>query len=515
MFRHFATGFLLLSCLLSCLPKQSGQDVLRRSSPEKEGMRTVGILRFLEEVKTRRMDMHSLMILRHGKVITEGWWYPYRTGYRHIMHSVSKTFTSTAIGFAIDEKLLTTEDKVISFFPDLLPPEVSPWLGELTVKHLLTMSVGQDPAPVFPLDGGNWVQRFLATPIVHRPGTVFLYNSYASHVLSAIIRKVSGQTISDYLRTRLFEPLNITGVQWETDAQGNNTGGWGMRIRTEDMARLGLFYLQEGQWNGRQLLTKAWIKEAVALHIYQRDGLTLEEELHDNWVQGYGYQLWRCINNAYRADGANGQFIIVMPEQDAVVVITGNTVDTQQLLRLVFEHLQPVMTDGIYAAREEDQEELAAMLSALSVPDPFRTAEELELPANTTLTCAMDANDGQLQTVSLAFDAAGDIQLTLSAAGQTHTHPFGTDAWRYGETGRPGPYFLNPRRNPEGLSPFATAGYGSWTAKDVLRLRLLYVEDYQEETWTFRFEGNRVEITIDNSDTSLSLPPVVLTGHLL
>jgi CubicO group peptidase (beta-lactamase class C family) len=502
------------------VPKKEKKFVLSRSSPEKEGMRTEGILRFLEEVQARRIDMHSLMILRHGKVITEGWWHPYRAKYRHIMHSVSKTFTSTAIGFAVDEKLLRVDDKVVSFFPDDLPPEVSPYLEELTVKHLLTMSVGQDPAPTFSLSDGDWVRLFLGTPIVHRPGTVFLYNSYASHMLSAIIGKVTGQTTFDYLQPRLFDPLNITDIQWETDAGGNNMGGWGMRIKTEDMAKLGQFYLQKGRWEGRQLLSKAWIEEASLLHIYQRDNLTRDEELHDNWVQGYGYQIWRCINNAYRADGADGQFIIVMPDEDAVVVITENTRDTQQTLRLVFEYLQPFMTQNVYAMKEEDREELSSLLSALSIPDPFRTGEELDLPKNAVRSYTVAPGNSlsgkyfkEVQTISLAFDETGDIQLTLSTTtGLSYTFPFGIDTWRYAETEKPSPYFLNPRRNPEGMLPCVTAGYGSWISKDELRLRLLYVEDYQEETSIFRFRDDRVEITTDNSASSL--PPAVLTGRL-
>jgi CubicO group peptidase (beta-lactamase class C family) len=511
-----ATGVLLLACCLACVPKQTEQETLQRSSPEKEGMRTVGILRFLEEVKTKGIDMHSLMILRRGKVITEGWWYPYRANYRQIMHSVSKTFTSTAIGFAVSENLLSVDDKVISFFPNDLPAERSPYLEELTVKHLLTMSVGQDPAPVFPLSDKNWVRRFLATPIVHKPGTVFLYSSYASHILSAIIGKVSGQTMFEYLQTRLLEPLNITDIQWEVDAEGNNMGGWGMRIRTEDMARLGLFYLQQGRWGGRQLLPKEWIQEASAPHIFQGDSLTLEEELTDNWAQGYGYQIWRCTNNAYRADGANGQFIIVMPEQEAVVVITENTGDTRQVLRLVFEHLQPVMTQGEYATRQEDREALSSMLSALAVPDPFRTDEALEAPKNSARSYALEANDQQLQTLSLAFKATGDMQLTIAdTSGHSYSFPFGADRWQYGETPKPSPYFLNPRRNPEGLLPCATAGYGSWTAKDQLKLRLLYLEDYQEETYVFRFEEDRVEIDLSNSNSATPLAPLLLRGRLI
>jgi CubicO group peptidase (beta-lactamase class C family) len=429
------------------------------------------------------------------------------------MHSVSKTLTSTAIGFAVDEKLLAVDDKVISFFPDHLPEEVSPNLAKLTVKHLLTMSVGQEPVPSFALTEGDWVKLFMETPIVHAPGTVFLYSSYASHVLSAIIEKVSGQTTFEYLKPRLFDPLRIADIQWEADAQGTSMGGWGMRIRTEDMARLGQFYLQEGRWNGQQLLSKDWIKEASSLQIYQRGNLTLEEELHDNWVQGYGYQIWRCTNNAYRADGANGQLIIVMPEQDAVVAITENTQDAQQTMRLVFDHLLPMMTDQEYAVKEEDREQLIAALSALAIPDPFQSGEELEIPRNTIRSYEIDPNERQVQTVSFSFDEAGNIQLRLTMAGATWTLPFGADAWRYGETDKPSPYFLSPRRNPEGFFHFAVAGYGSWTAKEELRLRLLYLEDYQEETVVCRFEAERITLRLGNPDESPD-KVLVLTGHI-
>lgn len=515
MFRLAALG-LIVSGLLSCVSRQDHRnDVFRRVSPEKEGMRTEGILRFLEEVKVRGIDMHSLMILRHGKVLVEGWWYPYKPDYRHIMHSVSKTFTSTAIGFAVDEKLLKTDDRVISFFPDKLPEEISPYLAELTVKHLLTMSAGQEPAPSFTLSEGDWVELFLATPVIHPPGSVFLYSSFASHVLSAIIQKVSGQTVFDYLKPRLFEPLRIADIRWEADAQGISMGGWGMRIRTEDMARLGQFYLQQGQWNGRRLLSKEWIKEATALHIYQRDNLTLDEELHDNWVQGYGYQIWRCTNNAYRADGANGQFIIVMPDEDAVVIITENTPDAQQTLRLVFDHLQPMMGDHEYIVEDEDREQLTAMLSALAIPDPFRSIEELEIPKSGVRTYAIEPNSMQAETVSFAFDSEGACHLTLASSGgdSPFAFSFGQDSWRYGETEKISPYFLVGRRNPEGLGPFVVAGYSSWTAPGELSLRLLYMEDYQEETVICRFQEDRLELTYSQSALP-GVQPLTLTGRL-
>jgi CubicO group peptidase (beta-lactamase class C family) len=513
----FSSSFLLIfsSLTLSCISGQDhNNDVFRRVSPEKEGMRTEGILRFLEEVQARGIDMHSLMIVRHGKVVTEGWWYPYKPDHRHIMHSVSKTFTSTAIGFAVDEKLLRTDDKVISFFPGKLPEEISPYLAGLTIKHLLTMSVGQEPAPSFTLDEGDWVELFLATPIVHPPGSVFLYSSLASHVLSAILQKATGQTVFDYLKPRLFDPLHIDDVQWEADAQGLSMGGWGMRIRTEDMARLGQFYLQQGRWNGRQLLSKEWIKEATSLQIYQRDSLTLEEELHDDWAQGYGYQIWRCTHNAYRADGANGQFIIVMPEQDALVIITENAQDTQQTLRLVFDHLQPMMGEHEYVVDDDNREQLTSMLSALAIPDPFRSLEGLEIPRSGVRTYAIGPNGLKAESLSFAFDGEGGCQLTLtSGAGSSFSFSFGPDSWRYGRTEKPSPYFLVGRRNPAGLGPFATAGYGSWTAPGELSLRLLYLEDYQTETLVCRFQEDRLELTYNQSALA-GLRPLALSGRL-
>ncbi|MDR1985063.1 MAG: beta-lactamase family protein [Prevotellaceae bacterium] len=510
IFKLIAWG-MICSCLFSCIKNNKGE--FERSTPEKEGVRTEGIIRFIEEAQADSIDMHSLMILRHGKIIAEGWWYPYKSDINHIMHSVTKTFISTAIGFAIDEKLITVNDKVISFFPDDLPAEISPNLEALTVKHLLTMSVGQEPAPFIFISEPNWVKAFLATPIINPPGSVFLYNSYSSHMLSAIIQKITGQTVSDYLKPRLFEPLNIKNIQWEIDPQGINMGGWGMSIKTEDMAKLGQFYLQQGTWNGKQLLSKEWINEASSVQIYQPANLTDEDKSNDEWVQGYGYQIWRCTHNAYRADGSNGQFIIVMPEQDAVVVITENVMgDAQKVLKLVFKYLLPSMTDNEYPDNKEQNKKLTSILSSLLIPSPFHTNEKTEIMKDTTLSYSMDINNLQLQNISFKFDKEANCQLTLTIGGTSYEFPFGLDTWRYGETDKLSPYFLFPRRNPVGLAPFTVVGYGSWIKKDELNLRLLYVNDYQEENYVCHFDGNKISITVSNTGDIWRKEQLILTG---
>lgn len=320
---------------------------LPRSTPEAEGVSSKGISNYLKAVKESGQDLHSLMILRHGKVIAENWFGEYASDKSHIMHSVSKTFTATALGFAVAENRLKVTDKVISFFPRDLPEKVLPYLAELQVRDLLTMSVGHDTDPTKEIrsQNGSWERMFLSTPIEHKPGTKFVYNSLATYMLSAIVQKVTGEKVIDYLYPRLFRPLGITSAEWLTSPTGINTGGWGLFIKTEDMAKMGQFLLQKGTWNGEQLLPTAWFEEATTAHITQapswvKPGTKAKDS---DWMQGYGYQLWRSRNNSYRADGADGQFIIVLPDKDAVIVTTAKIGDMQAEINLIWKHLLPAI----------------------------------------------------------------------------------------------------------------------------------------------------------------------------
>ncbi|HXB44686.1 MAG TPA: serine hydrolase, partial [Puia sp.] len=270
--RKTFTTALLFPLLFSLEVSSQPVSLLQRSVPELQGVSSVGINRFLEAAGKSKNEFHSFMFLRHGKVIAEGWWNPYSRNLKHSMYSVSKSFTSTAIGFAVSEKLLRVDDKVISFFPEDLPDTLSAYLSELRVKDLLTMSVGQEPDPTGKVvtTDSNWIKAFLSLPIIHQPGTKFLYNTLATYMLSAIVQKVTGQRVIDYLKPRLFVPLQIQGVDWEVDPRGINTGGWGLRIKTEDMAKFGQLYLNKGNWNGKQILPRAWVEEATTIKIEQQ-----------------------------------------------------------------------------------------------------------------------------------------------------------------------------------------------------------------------------------------------------
>ncbi|SMD44757.1 CubicO group peptidase, beta-lactamase class C family [Aquiflexum balticum DSM 16537] len=327
---------------------------LPRSDPEKEKINPQSISEYLQAVKSENQDLHSLMILRNGKVVYEQWFGENAANKTHVMYSVSKTFTSTAIGFALQEGLLNLTDKVISFFPDKLPKEIGPNLQELEIRHLLTMTVGHDVDPTGVLREKSkdldWVEGFLAFPMEHQPGEQFVYNSLATYMLSAIITNVTGQRILDYLQPRLFRPLGIVGATWDVSPQGIQFGGWGLKVKTEDMAKLGLFYLQKGQWNDKQLLPDSWFDEATIAQVQSLPAGVKKENLKVNaqdsdWLQGYGYQLWRSRHNSYRADGLNGQFILILPEKNAVIVTTAKIPNMQEELNLIWEHLLPAFED--------------------------------------------------------------------------------------------------------------------------------------------------------------------------
>lgn len=345
--------FLCVACFVSLWgnnkPTDSSENTsLPRSTPQEQNVDEQGIKDFVKAMQDQDQNIHSLMVVRHGKVIHEQWFGDNAADKPHILNSVTKTYTATAVGFAVAENRLKVTDKVISFFPDKLPQQVSPYLEELEIRHLLTMTVGNDPSAMNTNMSQDWIKDFLALPVTVRPGTEFTYSSMASHTLSAIIQKVTGEKLIDYLTPRLFIPLDIQVSRWDEDPMGINTGGYGLYLCTEDMAKLGQFILQKGTWQGKRLLPAAWFDEATAKQVSSvpswvkwQDRNTLEAD-HD-WSQGYGYQMWRCTHNAVRADGAGGQYILIIPDKDVVIAITSQLQDMGNELDMVWKHIYPAL----------------------------------------------------------------------------------------------------------------------------------------------------------------------------
>lgn len=470
-------------------------QALARSTPEVEGVSSEAITNFLDAVAKSKNEFHSFMMLRHGKVIAEGWWNPYRADLKHTLYSTSKSFTATAVGFAVSEKRLTVNDKVVSFFPNDVPKIISPNLAELSVKDLLTMSAGQFPEPSY-ISGRDthWVKAFLATPIVNKPGTKFLYNSLCTYMLSAIVQKVTGEKIVDYLTPRLFKPLGVEGMDWEIDPLSINVGGWGLRLKTEDLAKFGQLFLQKGMWKGQQILPAAWVEEASTLKIIQNPDLAQEKKDASDWQQGYCYQMWRCRNNAFRADGAFGQYIIMMPEQDAVIVITSETPDMQDELNLVWKHLLPAFQKDKLAADNNKAEVLKQKLSALALLPPKKSNNSPIIKDILGKTFSLSPNTQYIQNMSFKFN--NDVcEMTLKNNADTYKIPFGAGEWLKSETAKLGPSLVGGAKNHFiGLPPSKVAGSFRWKNDSTLELILRYIDSPHSETYTCYFDKNNLRV---------------------
>lgn len=375
---------------------------LPRSTPEAQGLSPQAVIGFLDAVRDRQLELHSFMLLRHGQVVAEGSWAPYRADDPHMLFSLSKSFTSTAIGFAVTEGLLSVNDSVVGFFPDEVPETVSDHLAAMQVRHLLMMGTGHAADVTGSLQkDDNWVRAFLREPVEYAPGTHFVYNSAATYMLAAILDKVTGQPLLDYLRPRLFEPLGLSEGTWETCPRGIATGGWGLSVTIEDIAKFGQFYLQRGEWEGRQILPASWIDEATSFQIDNDDGRA------NDWTQGYGYQFWRCRHGAYRGDGAFGQFCIVLPDQEAVLAITSGVGEMQAVLDSIWSELLPALSSDDAQPDAAAQARLTERLAALRIDPPqgesfSPAAEQLE-----GRVFHMEPNELQLESIALRFSQTG------------------------------------------------------------------------------------------------------------
>ncbi len=458
-----------------------------RTSPEAEGIPSGAVLAFIDAVEQHEHPLDAVqgfMLLRHGNVAAEGWWAPYGPDRPHSLFSLSKSFTSTAIGLAVAEGLLTVDDPVLSFFPDDAPESPSSNLKAMTVKHLLSMNTGHHEDTTGAVWGGkdeNWPRAFLSLPIEHDPGTWFVYNTAATYMLSAIITQLTGEILVDYLQPRLFDPLGIPAPFWEADPRGRSIGGSGLHLRTEDIARFGQMYLQQGVWNGQQVVSSAWIAEASAAHSDNSNTQT-----NPDWSVGYGYQFWRCRHNAYRGDGAFGQYCVVMPGQDAVLAINSGLRDMQRILDLVWEHLLPAMGDSALPEDPAVSAALTTRLESLTLPVPTNGAtfghsgKIVELESN------------PLGMTSVRVDAgkdAGTITIGTASGEQVLTASHGS--WQEGRA----------NLRPQGDEPVAASG-GAQDAS-AYEFRLCFLES---ESCTV------ARLVVDGGSATFELTPNVSWG---
>jgi CubicO group peptidase (beta-lactamase class C family) len=472
----------LAASLVLCLATVAAAEppTLPRSAPEDQGISSSAILAFVEATENKIDALHSLMVLRHGQVVAEGWWEPYRRDDPHVLFSLSKSFASTGIGLAIAEGKLSLDDTVLSFFPEDAPKEPSENLKAMRVRDLLAMSTGHhnediasfsysstDPTPT---------RAFLSLPVAHKPGTHFVYNTPASYMLSAIVQKVSGTPLVDYLRPRLFEPLGIRNPQWDASPLGVSYGGFGLNLTTEDIARFGQLYLQKGEWNGRRILPAEWVAAATSRQVSNGSNPA------SDWEQGYGYQFWRCRHGVYRGDGAFGQFCVVMPDQDAVVAITSGTNDLQGVLNLVWEHLLPGMKPTPLPTDAPLHDRLAKRLASLSLRPPVGKPTSPTARRVSGRVYELPKNDDGIEAVSV--ELGKEPTLAVRSGGREYRVPVGLGEWRRGGALPMGRSRL--MEQPE----YPVAAAGAWTDDDTFTVKACFHETPFCATLGLRFAGD-------------------------
>jgi CubicO group peptidase (beta-lactamase class C family) len=470
-------------------PATPSRDGLQRATPESQGVSSERLLAFVDAVGAAGLELHGFMMMRHDKVVSEGWWWPYAPNRQHMLHSLTKSFNVTAVGMAMDEGRFGYDDKLVSFFKGQVPADASDNLKAITVRDLLDMQCGHDHetsgSAWRPLNT-SWAAEFFKIPVPYRPGTKWVYTSAASYMLSGIVTKTTGLTSEAYLRPRFFEPLGITNYHWDVSPEGFSPGGNGLSCTLADALKLGALYAHRGVWKGRRLLSEAFVDAASRK---QANG-------------PYGYQFWTGPAGAYYGLGLFAQISLVLPEQDAVLAFFSAIDGSKRLLDIVWRHFPGVFVDAgpatpqtaTLARRMRD----LRLLPALA---PTRSPRAARISGR---TFRVEAND---QGVSrLSFTIEGDrIAYRMADDRGEHGIVAGTGQWLEQDTTMTG-HSIHHEYEPDRMRVVAGA---VWKDADTLEMTWQFVESAFRDTVVCRFDGDRV--TLDrHSNINFKGEPTVL-----
>lgn len=456
---------------------------MEKSTPEAEGISSAAIGAWIDACERELDAMHGFVVVRHGKTIAEGWWSPFSADRTHMLYSHSKSFTSTAVGFLADDGKLNLDERIVDVFPEKAPtnrPGADLSVRALRVRDLLTMTTGmaytdaerKEPA-------GDWVKLFLENEVTDLPGVKYRYDSCATHVLAAIVERKSGKKLMDFLDERLFREIGITRAWTTTSPQGIACGGWGMNMTTRELARFGQLYLQQGRWGDRQLISTNWVRLATG---YQT---STGRPGDGDWSQGYGFQFWRCRHNCYRADGAHGQYTVVMPDQDAVVSIHAGLGPMHKELDLVWQYLLPAMQAKALPEDPAAQKALADRCAALALKT-VKGERVGRVALGRTYRLSGTQKRFNFRSVRLA-EAEGGWKIVLDSPAGEQSIPVGYGAWREG-VARFEEELFEKLGGLVGDQP--TAGSGAWTAPNVFRARVYLHNGTFRFDYTFTFKDD-------------------------
>lgn len=498
--------------------QDTGKGALARRRPSETGVNATRIGRFLDAAAETGLELHHFMMVRHDTVIAEGAWRPYASGSRHMQHSATKSWTAAAMGVAVDEGLVALDDRVIDYFPEHLPVNVSANLAAMTVRDLLTMRTGHRVG----ISGGewrarneSWVRLFLEVPVEDTPGGNFMYCSGTSYMLSAIVSKASGKTAHELLDARVFAPLGMRSVVWDLSPEGYNTGGNGLSCSPEDMAKFGLLHLRGGRWQGRRVLSEAWVRDATRNQVdvawigslagmrFARDGSAEPDASQRR--PGYGYQWWMTEDGGFLSSGFFGQRCYVFPALDLVLVFNAAlAIDDKHLKRLVWEHLLPAVDDGEHDSGAD--EALVARLATLSLPGlPAGSPTSPLAPAVSGQRWLAEPNEDGIVSIALTFERDRCIFHYVDARGE-HTIVAGLGADLRGTTTMTG-NTLHHEYQPDSLRVVAQ---GVWSAPRRFDMRWCFDETTFCDRVSCTFDNGtlRFERSVNTNSGARVRPPV-------
>ena len=465
------------------------QELVPRSTPEAQGISSAYIQEFMDTLmRDRRTEIHSCIVMRHGHVVAEMYPQPWRKDYRHTMYSVSKTFTSVAVGMCIQDSLIVLNDTIGKFIS--MPASATRNVRAITVRDLLTMQSGIPVDTKMRIHETEWLRAYLSKKNTAVPGTRWAYDSIMSYILSAIVQKATGRMLMDFLQDRLFFPLGITDALWEESPEGITCGGWGLYIRPEAMAAFGQFLLDKGKWHGKQLLSPSWVEEMMKAQ--SANGR-------------YSYHIWQSQYPGWaEANGANGQFIFLIPEADMVVSITQCTGKTAPIQ----DWIKTMLVDRCQA------EALAPQDYTISFEDytlPLAQGQAYcsdSIPSQNTevnIASPLVLEDNPLRWKRLGITQSNETMLLdiLDTDGRKYTITLGYGKWIESEFNAL-PYYNPPFQGNFSNLPatWHVAGSYGWQGNDTLNIELHWIDWLTSASLKIRFpEQGKSIISITQHDT--------------
>ena len=509
------------SLLCACLRALAQVGDLPRSTPEDQGVNPVLISNLCHVLDTNPdIDIHHMMILRHGKVISEMHAAPYRATDKHLLNSASKTVTGLAVGLAVQDKLLSIDDKVSKHLRDKMPASLSPALDSLTVRHLLMMAAGRKEDVSLFMGEEDWLSQWFKGDF-QGVGNGFHYDSMVTHALAVIVCRLTGKTLLEYVQERIFSPLHITDADWELAPDSVEIAGWGLRLQAESEAKLGQLMLQGGKWNGKQLVSRQWIKEMTKRHIR----INAQPELswgqrftkwlrkvrdyilswftgcnNSDYFSGYGYQtktILKPYGEAFFAAGYGGQLIYVVPKCDLVIVVNGRADDYGNELNAFYDHLVVPLLSGEMPVAFPVCEALTVDMPRGGASHPLEKrllGRRILLEDNPMGISAIEVNRQGDDRVFTMTDFRGSLR-AVAACGQ----------WRF-TTGDERPvYIMDNREQFTGMHrPFTSVAAYGWQ-EDTLVMRLDWLDGGDNRRMWMTVDGDNVTVAIsDGYDPKLT-----------